>query len=80
MRFCALCVLISIFCLAVKVSSVFGMTQHKERCFGFRLFFFPSSICLLCNDFFNMYTAKIQLLEGEREAVGNVMLCQIKNY
>ncbi|OWK58579.1 hypothetical protein RLOC_00006102 [Lonchura striata] len=50
MRFCSLCVLISIFSLSVKVSSVFGMTQHKGRCFGF-WGFFSNSTCLLCNDF-----------------------------
>jgi len=60
--------------------SVFSLQNDTIIKKGALLFFFSNRKCLLCNDFFNMYTAKMQLLEGETEAVGNVMLCQIKNY
>lgn len=64
--------------------SVFSFQNDTITKKGALLFFFfaffqtENVFCAMM--FFNMYTAKTQLLEGETEAVGNVMLCQIKNY
>lgn len=82
MRLCPLHVLIGVFFLSVKASSVFRMTllQRKVLFFFFFFAFFQTENVFCAMMFFNMYTAKMQLLEGETEAVGNVMLCQIKNY
>lgn len=69
-------------CIFPFSESVFSFQSDTITKKGALFFFSPieNVFCAMIFFFFNMYTAKVQLLEGETEAVGNVMLCQIKNY